>query len=133
MNYIQKGQCISSCIIHSISLSSLGEDDLHDILTEVGLVDGDWKAIGRGLKIDPGRLKRIQADNCGNAKECLSEVLTCWLKGNYNVKRFGEPTWQAVVKVVADPAGGDNHARALSIAKKHQGNTCTYLTMCLCR
>ena len=34
-----------------------------------------------------------------------------------------KPTWRAVVKVVADPAGGDNHALALSIAEQHQGNS----------
>ena len=42
---------------------------------------------------------------------------------NYNVERFGEPTWRAVVKVVAHPAAGDNCALALSIAKQHSGNS----------
>ena len=38
------------------------------------------------------------------------------------MERFGEPTWRAVVKVVAHPAAGDNCALALSIAKQHPGN-----------
>ena len=93
-------------------------------------VAGDWKAIGRGLKIDSGRLQTIQANNPGNTKECLSEMLTCWLKRNYDVERFGEPTWRAVVKVVADPVAGDNYALALSIAGKHQGNSYNHLCVC---
>ena len=86
-------------------------------------VAGSWKTIGRGLRIDSGRLNVIQENNSGKPKECLSEMLTCWLSRNYNVERFGEPTWRAVVKVVAHPAAGDNCALALNIAKQHSGNT----------
>ena len=100
----------------------VGEDDRFDILTEMMPVAGSWKAVGTGLQIDSGRLDTIQESNFGKPKECLSEMLTCWLKRNYNVGRFGEPTWQAVVKVVAHPAAGDNCALALSIAGKHSGN-----------
>ena len=82
-----------------------------------------WKAIGRGLRIKPGRLKTINESKSGKPEECLADMLTCWLNRNYDVERFGEPTWQAVVKVVAHPAGGDNCALALSIAEKHPGNT----------
>ena len=93
-------------------------------------VVNSWKAIGRGLRIDSGRLEMIQKDNSGNSKECLSEMLTCWLKRNYNVERFGEPTWQAVVKVVAHHAAGDNCALALNIAKQHLGKR--YDSNCFC-
>ena len=86
-------------------------------------VANSWKAIGRGLRIDPGRLEAIQENNCGKPKGCLSEMLTCWLNRNYNVERFGEPMWRAVVKVVAHAAAGDNCALALSIAEQHSGNS----------
>ena len=86
-------------------------------------VASSWKAIGIALRIGFGHLKMIQQDNAGNSSACLSEVLTCWLQRNYNVERFGEPTWRAVVKAVADPAGGGNCALALNIAEKHSGNS----------
>jgi len=104
------------------SLPFAGQDDHFDILTEMMPIVSSWKAIGRGLRIDPGRLETINDRNSGKPIECLSEMLTCWLKRNYNVERFGEPTWQAVVKVVAHPAAGDNCALALSIAEQHSGN-----------
>ena len=100
----------------------IGDDDHFDILTKMMPVAGNWKTVGRGLRIDSGHLNMIQETNSGKPKECLSEMLTCWLNKNYNVERFGEPTWQAVVKVVAHPAAGDNCALALSIAGKHSGN-----------
>ena len=85
-------------------------------------VVSSWKAIGTGLGIHSGRLDAIQESNFGNPKKCLLEMLICWLRRNYNVERFGKPTWQAVVKVVARPAAGDNCALALTIAGNHPGN-----------
>ena len=90
-----------------------------------------WKAIGRGLRIGSGRLDMIQEDNSRNSKECLSEMLTCWLKRNYDVERFGKPSWRAVVKVVAHPAAGDNCTLALNIAEKHSGKI-SYCSVLLC-
>ena len=108
------------CVRHHFLI---GQDDHFDILTEMMPIASSWKAIGRGLRIDPGRLNTIQESYPGKPQECLSEMLTCWLNRNYNVERFGEPTWRAVVKVVAHPAAGDNYAMALSIAKQHPGNS----------
>ena len=116
----------SDCVKHFLLV---GEDHF-DVLREMITVASSWKAIGRGLGINSGRLETIDKNNPGNSKECLSEMLTCWLKRNYNVERFGEPTWRAVVNVVAHPAAGDNCAHALSIARKHSGEhcvVCTYL------
>ena len=100
-----------------------GDDDRFTIQTEMMPVAGSWKAIGTGLGIASGCLEGIQESNLRKPKECLSEMVTCWLNRNYNVERFGEPTWRTVVKVVAHPAAGDNHALALNIAKQHPGNS----------
>ena len=99
-----------------------GEKDLLDILEEMMSVVAKWEEIGRGFGIDPGRLEEIQSNNPGDCKKCLSGVLTCWLRRNYDVSRFGEPTWQIVVKVVARPVAGDNCALALDIAGRHSGS-----------
>ena len=96
------------------------------------LVCGRWKAIGRGFRIDSGRLDQIQTGNHGDCEECLSGVLTCWLRKNINVELFGEPTWRTVVKVVAHSAAGNNCALALSIAGRHPGNRLLYqVILCL--
>ena len=51
---------------------------------------------------------------------CLSSMVTEWLKRNYNVKKFGEPTWQWLVEAVGDPAGGANTALARKIGRRHK-------------
>ena len=89
-------------------------------------VVGRWKAIGRGFRIDSGHLDKIQTDNHGDCEECLSSVLTCWLRKNYDVELFGEPTWRMVVKMVAHPAAGNDYALALRIAENHSGNRPVY-------
>ena len=93
-----------------------------DILEEMRSVAARWEEIGRGLGIEPGRLEQIQSNNPRNCEKCLSGVLKCWLKKNYDVSRFGEPTWKIVVKVVARPVAGDNCALALDIAGRHSGS-----------
>ena len=51
----------------------------------------------------------------------MGEVVEEWLKGNYNIKRFGPPTWKMLAKVVANPNGGNNYFLANKIARDHLG------------
>ena len=51
----------------------------------------------------------------------MGEVVEEWLKGNYNTTRFGPPTWKMLVKVVANPNGGNNNYLAEKIASEHPG------------
>ena len=47
-------------------------------------------------------------------------MVTEWLKRNYNIKKFGEPTWQRLVEAVGDSAAGANASLAIKIAIKHK-------------
>ena len=51
----------------------------------------------------------------------MSAVLKHWLRRNYDVELFGEPTWRTVMKMVAHSAAGNNCALALNIAGRHSG------------
>jgi len=84
-------------------------------------VVSSWKAIGIGLGLRHGILEKIQFDD-HNPRDCMFAMLKHWLRRNYNVMQFGEPTWRTVVKVVAHSAAGKNHELALSIAERHSGN-----------
>ena len=95
-------------------------DDLFDVQKELILVSAKWRSIGIALRLKPNILDGIKAENSGDPPACLTSTLTEWLNRNYNVKRFGEPTWQALVKAVGDPAGGANMALARDMARRHQ-------------
>ena len=81
----------------------------------------NWKDVGQFLRLNPGLLGSIAADHPRNVQQCLTEVLTQWLKKAYNTTRFGPPSWKLLVAAVAHPAGGNNRGLAEKIAQKHNG------------
>ena len=95
-------------------------DDLFDVRKELIPVSAKWRSIGIALRLKPDILDGIKAEDGGDPPACLTATVTEWLKRNYNVKRFGEPTWQKLVEVVADPTGGANMALARDMARKHK-------------
>ena len=101
----------------SISTST-GEDDLADILKELTDVAANWRNIGTQLGVRHNRLEAIQGDK---PLDCLRQMLATWLQKNYNVERFGEPTWVKLVEAVKLLAGGGNPSLAIKIAKNHKG------------
>ena len=70
-----------------------------------------WKHIGLALRLDPDQVKRIEGEN-RRSEDCLTEVLTLWLKKNYNTERFGDPSWEMLVRAVGHRSGGNNPALA---------------------
>ena len=72
------------------------------------------------MRLKSNTLESIQAENSGDLPACLTSMVREWLKMNYNVMRFGEPTWQWLVEAVGHPAGGANMALARDIARKHK-------------
>ena len=80
-------------------------------------VAAQWKDTGVGLRIYLGKFE-------GKPDECLNQVITKWLNCNYDIKRLGVRSWQKIVEVVCDPAGGTNKALAKKIAGFYSSMTC---------
>lgn len=59
----------------------------------------------------------------------LINMVSEWLKRNYTVEKFGEPTWRNLVEAVGATTGGANAALAQAIAKKHCGMMMMMLTI----
>ena len=95
-------------------------DDLFDVQKELYPVSAKWRNIGIALRLNPNTLDRIQAEKNSDSTACLTSVVTEWLKRNYKVEKFGEPTWRWLVEAVRDPAGGENMALASDIARRHK-------------
>ena len=107
--------------------SELGHD-LFDVQSELIPVSANWKSIGTALQLKPDFLRNIDARYSGDPRACLSWMVMEWLMRNYNVGKFGEPTWQKLVEAVGHPAGGANIALAKKIARRHKagGTLCHY-------
>ena len=106
--------------INKYSIHHLDIDDLFDVQSELNPIAANWKNIGLALRLKPDLLETIEAAKTGNPPACLSVTIKEWLKRNYNVRKFGEPSWQHLVEAVNHPAGGANVALATKIAKNHK-------------
>ena len=95
-------------------------DDLFDVKRELISVAGNWMNIGVALRLKRTQLEHIQTVNDGDPNACLTSVVMEWLNRKYNVKRFGEPTWQFLVEALGDPAGGVSMELARNIAGRHK-------------
>ena len=80
----------------------------------LGPVSDRWKHIGLALRLDPTQLNKIKKEN-NDHEDCLTEMLTLWLKENYNTERFGEPSWELLAVAVAHHDGGNDSALAKRI------------------
>ena len=49
----------------------------------------------------------------------MDKVISEWLKLNYDYKKYGLPSYKALVDAVENPFGGNNTALAEEIAKAH--------------
>ena len=95
------------------------EDDHYDIIKELTSLAARWKDIGIALRLKNGQLNEIESKNPGKPQRCLSDVIENWLKRNYNVKKFGPPTWRWLVEIVAHQAGGNDKDLADKIARQY--------------
>ena len=99
------------------------DDDLFDVQSELIPVTAKWRNIGTALRLKSDALESIQVGSGSDPSACLASMVTEYLKRNYNLKRFGEPTWQRLVEAVGHPAGGANMAVARNIARRHKAGS----------
>ena len=84
---------------------------IFEVFNAIKSINDTWKwyHLGYALRLRP---ETVDAS--------LSHVLEMWLGKNYNVKKFGEPTWRQLVKAVGHPDGGADMVLAMEIAERHK-------------
>ena len=101
----------------SLSHPPPADDDDHAELLEA--VFSRWRNIAGALGVRPSQIENINVGNRGDLERCMSEALLIWLRRAHNEERRGPPTWRALVRAIADRAGGNNPALAMKLAKAH--------------
>ena len=78
-------------------------------------------SLGQSLRLQVADLRSIKEKypNESDDRQALSDILELWLQKNYNVIKFGPPTWRMLVEAVNRKAGGNNHDLAKEIASDH--------------
>ena len=93
------------------------EDDFRDICRELVSIKANSYQLGVELGLPAGELDAIRKGYA--VDQAFSEVILRWLRQQYNVVRFGRPTWKRLVEAVESPIGGNNPALAVEIATNH--------------
>ena len=88
-------------------------ENLMDIKRELGHYP-HWQALGLNLGLSPDFLELIMEEH-HLTTDRLMAVLLEWLKRNYDVEKYGLPSWSALVNAV-QPI---NSALALTIKNHH--------------
>ena len=79
--------------------SSLGIDDLPDVINALKEVNR-WWPLGIQLRIHNSTIERIDSEERGKVEQCMIKMLTAWLKQEYNVHKFGSPSWSILKKAL---------------------------------
>jgi hypothetical protein len=107
-------------------LPCTGEEDLRDVLDELKDVTALCYQIGTRLGLKACDLDLIRAHKFTYV-EAMERIILYWLWRNYNVDKFGVPTWKALVEAVAHPGGGNHKGLADEIAQRHLGSISVWL------
>ncbi len=97
----------------------VGEEDIFDLVDALTPVATKWKAIGTALRLKYSKLEELESNNRDDVHGCLLGTVAEYVHMSYDTVKHGEPTWLKVVKTVEHPAGGNNRAHAITIAKEH--------------
>ena len=91
----------------------LTTEHLADVKCELGPF-ARWKLLGLNLGISSNSLEVIENDY-RRTDDQLEAALLQWLKRNYDLDKYGLPSWRRLVEAVKPI----NHALALTIQDRH--------------
>ena len=91
----------------------IATEDLAEIKKELRNFS-QWKDLGLYLGLSTERLEVIERDYRFTS-DCLGAVLCDWLKRNYDIEKYGVPSWSALANAIELI----NCSLALTIKKNH--------------
>ena len=112
------------CVFYSQYMVDIIFPDIRDlgyvlrVLHDAGLA-AKWESIGQTLTVPDGELASIKTKFEGDPNLCLLHVIATWLNGQ---KRSSDPpSWEGLIRMIADPCGGCKRRAALQVAEKFKG------------
>ena len=106
-----------------MTLSLLGFNSLRDVLVVTHPLCAHGYNFAILLGLPPDTVDFIKQDHTCSV-DFLTQVLTHWLKKNYDTQKYGVPSWRLLCAAAASPIGGANPALAEKIASDHKNGRC---------
>ena len=60
-----------------------------------------WQQLSAYLGLKLSIIDRIKSDFPNDSLGCWSEALKEWIRMNYDVQKYGEPSWRTLLKAIA--------------------------------
>lgn len=95
----------------------IDEDDWNVVIVECSFLASKWAQVGAYLGVSISTIDQIKYTSPGDSQQCLNEVLKAWISQNYNVMRFGTPSWKRLLRAISRV----DFAFSKHLAAKHQG------------
>ena len=87
------GTSMTQCLLTDI-------DDLGEVLDEVKSLSSRWRRLSTNLHLSETDLDEIKCNNPGSVGDCLRNALGEWLKWNFDIERYGKPSWMKLAEAV---------------------------------
>ena len=97
-------------------------NDIVAVQEEIMDASAHYYDIGVKLGLKSDDLNGIK-DEVPDHATAITMITSRWLKRQFNVQQYGEPTWKSLIEAVAHRNGGNNTALAMKLADKHKGNS----------
>ena len=93
--------------------------NLLDIMEVLSPLESRYYNIGMGLRLRMEYLEDTEKKFDQTHSKALRKVVVAWLQQQYDVAKFGPPTWWMLAKAIDSRAGGNHHLLARKISKDH--------------
>ena len=71
------------------------------IIVECASLAAKWKQISGFIGLPSVVIDRIRCDHPNDSSCCWNEALNQWIKQNYNIVKFGKPSWKTLLGAIA--------------------------------
>ena len=80
------------------------DDDSFDVLSAINDCAGKYFFLGLALGLKHSDLEVMKQDNPMNSRDALPDVVSFWLKQNYNTEEHGKPSWRVLYSWCSSPS-----------------------------
>lgn len=106
------------CIIIVPYNNYAGNEALGDVINYLTDVFPRYCEIGKMLGLQSDILEEMKKKRF-ESTAAMIDIIEHWLAQDYDVPRYGKPTWKSLVMAVANKNGGNNVAVAMKLTDMH--------------
>ena len=77
------------------------EEDWNNVIIECSSLSAKWEHLSRHIGLPNRTIDAIKRECSNDAGDCWAKALNEWICQNYNIERYGKPSWRTLLHAVA--------------------------------